>query len=198
MRLKRKLSQDKNGISGGLLILIIIVVGLIGWEVAGGYLGIITPSQWFNDAVNEDEPAVISMSFELYDTQANDFVEKGIVPDDVNFPNMVDNITAIDIDSNAVIEFHEIVITTNAPKILFGSAYHIRITGEEHVVGTNDFWNYFDFDVRAGEGDKTIRYRLEGDKVSVATILFDEWTEFLIQLTDPDGNIVTTEIFYLY
>lgn len=196
MYLKKKLKYDNKGITGVNVIIILVLI-LIIWELAGGYLGIITPSEFLKDTVNEDIPDNITMSYEVFNIQNSTMLNKGIVPDDINFPNMVDNTTVLEIGDNDLIEFHEIVITTNAPKILIGTPYHIRITAEEHLIGSNNFHNYLDYDIRTGTGDKTIRYRLQADNCQVAGWL-NEWTEVIIQLTSPDGNIVDTEIFYLF
>lgn len=191
-----KMSIDKNGSTTTLIVGIFVVLVL--WQIIGSYMGIITPYGWLKDAVNEEQPAeAIFMDVALYNTHDGLFVTPGITPDDVDYGGMVDNTTVYNIGSLDEVEFREIIITTNAPAIALGTPYHLRITSEEHEVGTNNFWLNFDYDITSGSDTKTIRYRLEKDKCQLSG-LFYEWTEFIIQLTTPNGEIESTSVFYIY
>lgn len=208
-KIKRKIAWDDNGASSPLfqfLILIIIVLGV--WHFGAPYLGINSWLGYLDEYTREEEPAVITFSWSVYDritmsnvaldTIANMDHSIGTALYDV-WNNRVeadftDDTLGWNIASSSEIDRYDIQITTNAPSSIFGPYWHVSITGSENPYA---FWSggyqyitheFKDWDIKSGSGDKTFSYQLDPENAVVSHVL-GEWTYYVITITDNEGLI---------
>lgn len=197
MRIKRKLSQNREGVSGGVWVILIILLGLIGWQFAGGYFGIITPSQWIAGSVNEEIPEAITMEMVL----SNPVTSKIWLQDTnqyywQNGSDMLgveDDLECLDIRASHEPEYDDegvrITITTNAPSIIIGAKYRLVGLMEKHKTFGNEFLELvneqFDYE---GAGVKTIYIEiLHNTFVSYSAF---QWNELDFILYDPSNTAI--------
>jgi hypothetical protein len=73
MKKVRKINRDENAVSSGTIILIILIVGLLVWQIGGAYLGIPT----ITDLLTNDESAEFDMYFKNEITQQKTLMKTG-------------------------------------------------------------------------------------------------------------------------
>lgn len=199
--MKVKLSKDTTGQVTWSGLLVIIVIGIIVWQVLAPYTSLTSPSDFFGFTESTD-PDTLSFSAYMYNSvtdtalMSNEFFEN-TTEEHANFPEHWD-LLSYDLTLSEVPQI-QVIMSTNAPKSIL-SPYTVTVT--TFVIYWDDSTKtHYPYSQTIGfgypDGTKEFKWDMSPSYVQLAGWL-PEYTVIYCKLISPSGSTLFNESWVIY